>query len=506
VNLLGLDLGTGSAKALLLAPEGRVLGEASATYPVRAPHPGWAESDPSDWWDALAACVREAVGGHEVAAIGLSGQMHGVVLCDESGRAIRPAVLWADTRSAGELEPFRALPEAARQRLANPPAAGMAGPTLLWLRDNEADTYDLARWALQPKDWLRLRLTGAVGAEPSDASGTLLYDLPGDGWATDIVAGLGLAPSLLPPLGLSTATAGGLTASAATHLGLQAGTPVAYGAADTAAALLGSGLLDPGEVQVTVGSGAQIVALTDGPTPDPRIRTHLYRAVIPDRWYAMAAMQNAGVALEWVRANLGLDWPELYALVATVPAGSEGLTFQPYLTGERTPYLDANARGAWAGLGLHHSRAHMARAALEGVAFSLRDGLKALEENGIRAPVLRLAGGGTTNPLWRQMIADVLERPLVATSVPAASARGAAILAGVASGAYATVRDAPPLPAPEPAAEPGYERGAYRESYARYRDLYPRLKGWGQSANLQLPQRSSPSSLLGEGGEGGSSE
>jgi xylulokinase len=480
--LLGLDLGTSSVKALLTGEDGAALGEGSASYSVRSPHCGWAESSPDDWWDAVVAATKSALGprGAQVVALGLSGQMHGVVLTDDRRLPLRPAVLWADARSGQKLAAYRQLDEDAQRRLANPPAVGMAGPSLLWLRDHEPDVYAAARWALQPKDWLRLRLTGEVATEPSDASATLLYDLRSDGWDYPAVETLGLRPDLLAPLVTSADIAGTLTEEAAELLGLRAGLPVAAGAADTAAAMLGCGLMRPGFVQLTVGTGGQIVAPKSSPEPDPHERTHLYRAAAPDLWYSMAAIQNAGLALEWARGVLGVSWEEVYDEAFRVPPGAGGVVFLPYLSGERTPRFDPGARGAWSGLGLDHGRGHLLRAALEGVAFALREGLEALEEAGIPVPELRLAGGGTASEPWRQLLADVLGRPLqllpdAVTSV--ASARGAALLAGVASGAYRTVEDTLPLaPDPDQKIQPGEASAAYEGAYTRYLELYPRLR------------------------------
>jgi xylulokinase len=481
--LLGLDLGTSSVKALLVSEDGHSLGQGSASYPVRSPHPGWVESSPDEWWNAVVEATKTAVGkrGAQVAALGLSGQMHGVVLADDRGRPLRPAVLWADARSGEQLVVYRELDKDTRRRLANPPAAGMAGPSLLWLRDHEPDVYASARWALQPKDWLRLSLTGEVAAEPSDASATLLYDLRFDGWDYPVVETLGLRPDLLAPLRASSSVAGMLTPKAAGRLGLRAGLPVAAGAADTAAAQLGCGLLRPGSVQLTVGTGGQIVALKDSPEPDPHERTHLYRAAAPNLWYSMAAIQNAGLALEWARGVLGASWEEVYDEAFAVPPGAEGVVFLPYLSGERTPRFDPSARGAWTGLGLDHSRAHLLRATLEGVAFALREGLEALEEAGTPVLEMGLAGGGTIREPWRNLLADVLCHPLrllpdTVTSV--ASARGAALLAGVASGVYRTVGDTLALaPDPDREVQPGEASAGYEAVYARYRELYPRLHG-----------------------------
>jgi xylulokinase len=485
--LLGLDLGTSSVKALLMGERGGAVGEGSAPYEVRAPRPGWAESSPGGWWDAVLKATRAAVGGRgaEVTALGLSGQMHGVLLVDEGGLPLRPAVLWADARSGAELEAYRGLDEGLRRRLANPPAVGMAGPSILWLRDNEPETYAAAGWALQPKDWLRMRLTGEIAAEPSDASATLLYDLPADDWDYAVVDYLGLRAGLLAPLVSSADVAGKLTTEAAEDLGLSRGIPVAAGAADTAAAMLGVGLLRKGPAQLTIGTGGQIVTVRESPDGDPHLRTHLYRGALPGLWYSMAAIQNAGLALEWVRKILGVSWGEVYEEAFAVPPGAGGVTFLPYLSGERTPRFDPGARGAWTGLGLDHTRGHLLRAALEGVAFALRDGLEALENLGGADAELRLAGGGASGAgresgdPWRQLLADVLGRPLwlLPQEISAvASARGAAFLAGLASGVYATAGDTISLtPDPERSLLPG--DADYEAAYERYKELYPQLHG-----------------------------
>lgn len=477
--LLGIDLGTGSAKALLLATDGTAIGEASSSYPVHAPHPGWAESNPADWWSAVAIAVRKAVEHRweQVQAIGLSGQMHGVVLVDESGQPLRPAILWADTRSSTMLDAYRSLDAGFQKCLGNPITAGMAGSSLLWLREQEPAVYAEARWALQPKDWLRLKLAREVATEPSDASGTLLYDVVSDNWAEEVLEALRLRRDWLPNIVPSHAIAGYLTPEASEHLGLPAGLPVVAGAADTAAAALGNGLLEPGLVQLTIGTAAQLITPRSEPIIDPQGRTHLYRAAVANQWYTLAAMQNAGLALEWVRSLFGLSWSQVYAEAFSVPAGCEGLTFLPYLTGERTPHLDPHARGAWVGLGLHHTRSHLMRAALEGVAFSLRQGLEALEATGVKATELRLAGGGTQEMPWKQLLADVFGIPLYATTVAAASARGAALLAGMGTGVYADANATLKLTTmPTLAATPGEFEPTLAEAWTRFQDLYPQLR------------------------------
>jgi xylulokinase len=476
--LLGVDLGTSSAKALLLDEDGTVRGEGAAGYEVVAPRAGWAESAPSDWEDATIEAVRQAVAGlgDAVSGVGLCGQMHGLVLCDDEGTPARPAIIWADGRSRIQLDAYRELDGSLRRVLRNPPATGMAGPSLLWLLEHEPEAYGRARWALQPKDWLRLRLTGTAATEPSDASATLLYDFESDGWAERVCAALGLRTTLLAPLQESATVAGQPTPAAADRLGLRRGIPLAAGGGDTAAAALGSGLTEPGAVQLTVGSGAQLVAPCARLPRDPYATVHCFRAVLPGRWYLLAAMQNAGVALEWVRTMLSAGWDDVYREAFTVPPGAEGVTFVPYLTGERTPYFAPRASGSFSGLRSSHRRAHLLRAALEGVAFSIRDGLIALREAGMTPVELRLAGGGSLHPQWRQLLADVLDRRLVVMPA-AASARGAALLAGLASGLYHSEAD---LPAARPdRGDPVEPHGAaaYEVAWERFRDASKRNLG-----------------------------
>jgi xylulokinase len=472
---LGIDLGTGSAKAVLVGEDGAEFVGPTSAYEVRVPHPGWAEADPADWDSALAKIVPPLVAGQRVEAIGFSGQMHGAILVDAAHRLVRPAVLWPDTRSATQLESYARLPLEMRRRLANPLATGMAGPSLLWIRDHEPEAYRAAAHVLQPKDFVRLRLTGEIGAEPSDASATLLYDLVADGWYGDTIDALGLARGMLPALNPSASVAGPLRREAADALGLRAATPVAMGAADTAAAILGCGLTEPGDILLTVGTGGQIVSLRDRPRVDPALVTHLYRAAAADRWYAMAAMQNVGLALEWVLRTLKVGWEQAYAEAFAVAPGSEGLSFAPYLSGERTPHLDPAVRGAWVGLGLAHGRGHMLRAAFEGVAFALRQGLEALEAGAPSATSLSVGGGGARDWRWLQLLADVLERPLVPVQTAAAAARGAALLAATACGRE--IRGASRDPAGRGAVEPGIDRERYAGAYRRFVSLYPRLRG-----------------------------
>ncbi len=469
-SVLGIDLGTSSVKAVVVRLDGSVAGQATGDYPVHSPHPGWSETSPADWLSATATAVRAAVAqaGTEPVAVGLSGQMHGVVATAADGRALRPAMLWSDARAVGELRAYRRLPAATRARLANPLSPGMAGPMLAWLATHEPATYAAARWTLQPKDWLRAQLTGRYATEPSDASATLLYDVAGDGWDAGVLAALDLDPAKLPPiLPRAAECAGNLTTDAAARLGLRAGIPVAAGAADTAAAALGSGLTEPGTVQLTIGTGAQIVkpvASLPAALPDRPV-THLYRAATDTGWYAMGAVLNGGLTLGWVCRTLGATWPELYASAAMAPSPDDPY-FLPQLHGERTPYLDPGMRASWTGLAPRHGREHLLRAALEGVAFAIGDALAHVLEPGERVAHLRLAGGGTTDPAWRQMLADILGHPLAPVEVTAASGLGAAMLGARAAGRTITARTT----TPSSVTTPGNDRAElHRERHHAYR-------------------------------------
>ncbi len=469
---LGIDLGTSSVKVFLMGDDGQSLGGSGAHYPSRTPHPWWAQGDPQDWWRSTVMAMQ---GAHitesttwDIAAIGLSGQMHGVVLADMKGAPVRPAMLWPDTRATAEVAHYAALPAPLRAALANPLVPGMMGPMLLWLRDHEPAVYAAARWALSPKDWVRWQLTGDFASDPSDASATLLYDISQNGWAEETIAALGLRRALLPDIRPSAAIAGTLRGSLAKALNLPDGIPVAVGGADTACAALGTGLLATGSTQLTLGTGIQLIQLTDQPMGDAALRTHLYRTVAGARWYRMAALQNGGLVLGWVIRMLGVNWNELYASADAVPPGADGVTFTPHLIPERTDAASA-AGGAWSGLHMHHTRAHLLHAALEGVALSIRAALESLAERGADGPI-RLAGGGSVHPAWRQMLADVVQRPLQVIEVADASARGAALLAGMAIGRWNGGQDLVALaPRVSDTTMPDPERAA------RYDALYQRF-------------------------------
>lgn len=428
---LGVDIGTGSSKAGLVDTDGRLLAVARAHHRITHPQPGWSESNPDDWLTSASTAVTHVLDQAPdvaVLAIGLSGQMHGVVLVDPAGRPVRPAVLWSDRRAGSELHRLRTRLGATADRLANPIVTGMAGPTIAALARTEPDSLEVAEWTLQPKDWVRLQLTGQIATDPSDASATLLWDADDDAWSLEACTALDVRPHWLPEIRPSHAAGGHTTVDAAELLGVEPGIPVAVGAADTAAALLGAGL-EVGQTQLSTGTGGQIARLLDQPIVDGARRTHVFRAAEDDRWYAMAAIQNVGIAIDWALRVLGTDLDRADEALATTPIGAHGVVFVPYLTGERTPHMNAGLTGQWAGLRPETSRNDLIRSVFEGVAFALRDGLDALRHAGHHVDQALLAGGGSVSGLWRQLLADALGIPLIPHDATDASVRGAALLA-----------------------------------------------------------------------------
>lgn len=473
MTFLGVDLGTGSAKAVLLDESGVRVGRASVPYANSLTEVG--EADPSAWWAAVVTACRQAVAPSarmQVRAIGLAGQMHGVVLCRENGAPVRPAVTWADRRAQAETRRFAGLPRPMLEALGNPLAPGMAGPILLWLGSHDPTGLAAARWALQPKDWLRLRLTGEVATDPSDASATLLFDIHRGSWCSDLLEELSIPRSLLAPLLPSASVAGELQPDAAEALGLPPGTPVAVGAADTAAALLASGI-GRGQLLLNVGSGGQAIEPTAGAVVHPSRLTHAYRAAGERDWYAMAAIQNVGIALEWVIRMMQSSWQEIYevALPQTDP-GADGLVFLPYLVGERG--ARSQMAGSWIGLGLQHDRRHVLRAALEGVGYALRGTLSLLEELPARFEEVCLAGGSARWTPWASLLTDVLGRPLEALGQRSDSGVGAAMLAALATGAALSAGETPVR-----RYEPSAASDVYRIGYEQFIELEARLKPVG---------------------------
>ena len=432
--VLGIDLGTSQVKALVMAPDGEILGRGRAGYPVVSPGEGLAETNPAEWWRATVAAVREALvdasADIEIAAVGVDGQMHGVVLAGDDGNAVRPAILWLDRRAEAEAARYGELPAELTRPLGNQASAGMAGPMLGWLAAHEPDVLRRARWALQPKDWLRMRLTGLAATDPTDASGTLVFDLARGIWANGLIDALGLPAGKLPPVLRTTEVAGQLLPAPANELGLTPGIPVAVGAADTAAALYAADL-DAGWALLTVGTGGQWM-VPEGEFR-PAAGTNVFAAV-GGGFYRLAPVQNAGVALDWVRGVLGVSWQRLYDTAAR-PWRADTPVFLPYLARER---WDPATAGAWEGLSLGHDRDDLVRGALEGVAFLLRKRLDDLRAAGHQPEAVLLGGGGATHPAWRQLLADVLALPLHPGDTSWLSAAGAARVAAAAAGMEGT--------------------------------------------------------------------
>ncbi|HTH60214.1 MAG TPA: FGGY family carbohydrate kinase [Paraburkholderia sp.] len=471
-RFLGIDLGTGSLKLAIVDGDGVERAASSAAYAFDSPQPGWAEIAVDRWWHALvdAAAKLPADERSAVQAIGLSGQMHGVVLTDASGRALRAALLWPDTRALPLLD---AWPEPQP----NPVAPGMAGPLLRWVAQHESTVAHAAHRAMQPKDWLRVALGGAIGADPSDACATALATPDGD-WDHALIARLGLPSRWFAPLKASFEAAGTLSADAARTLGLTPGIALATGAGDTPCAALGSGLADDGDALLTTGTGGQIVVTSRGEPAAVR-GLHRYRSAT-GHWYTMAAMQNVGVALEAARGWLSYEWAHAYR-DAFAAAPSDTLAFLPYLSGERSPWLDPAARGGWLGAGLGDTRGTMMRAAFEGVAFALRAGLDAIRAGGIDVTKLKLAGGGSVDPRWRQLLADTLDVELHAIDCPNAAARGAAMLGALACSHWRVDDLAALAPASSRVASPSGDPALARR-YARFIDLYGRVRSWFAAA------------------------
>lgn len=485
--LAGIDLGTSGLKTVLIDEEGHIRGMALREYPIATPTPEAAEQDPALWVEAACITMRRAlaqagVGGEAIAAIGLSGQMHGLVCVDAGDRPLRPAIIWPDRRSAEQV--VQVYRRVGRQRLSawtrNPLATGFQLVSWLWLRRHEPDIAAQTACILLPKDYLRLWLTGERGTEPSDACATGSFDPAARAWCLPLLRCLNLDPGLWPQVAPSHSIAGALRGEAAQALGLRPGIPVVYGGGDQACQAVGNGILRPGDLSATIGTGGQLLAPLTQPTYDAQLRLHSYCHVVPATWYLMAAILSAGLALRWLRDNLfpGADYPTLADRAATMAPGAEGLVFLPYLAGERTPHMDPRATGAFVGLTLRHTRDHLIRAVMEGVVLALRQGLELMLACGVQAESLIASGGGTRHPLWLRLLADICQRPVVVATTEEAAARGAALLAGVGIGwwpdlvtaAAAVVRYRPTVIAPNPAHVELYET-----LYQRFCRLYPAL-------------------------------
>lgn len=476
---VGLDVGTTGAKAIAIDPDGVVVARAEHGYPLSTPRPGWSEQDPEHWWRAAQAALADVSAGHEVAGIGLSGQMHGLVALDSADRVVRPAILWNDQRTAvecAEIEERIGL-DRLIALTGNRALTGFTAPKLLWLRRHEPEAFGRIARVMLPKDYVRLRLTGEWATDVADASGTLLLDVARRRWSAEVLEALELPGAWLPPA-LESPQVAGLTISCDN---VSQGIPVAAGAGDCAAAALGVGIDRAGPLSVVLGTSGVVFAVLPSFRAEPRARVHAFCHAVPGAWHAMGVMLSAAGSLQWFHDRLapGVPFERLVTEADTWAPGSEGLLFQPYLAGERTPHADPNARGAFVGLALRHDRGALVRAVLEGVAFGLRDSLELLRALGVDAASARVSGGGARGGLWLRIVASVLGLPLETTAAEEGSAYGAALLGAVAGGVFADVHDAVArcvrvreTVEPDPAwAE------AYEEIHGRYRALYPALKG-----------------------------
>lgn len=485
---LGIDVSTTSAKALIMDSKGVVAAVASTPVSLSTPRPLWSEQDPQDWWVGTAASIRKAleqagIDGSAVAAVGLTGQMHGLVLLDAGGRVLRPAILWNDQRTGAQCDEIRRRlgKERLIQITGNDALTGFTAPKVLWVQENEPEVYARVRHILLPKDYIRYRLTGDFGMDKADGSGTILFDLKQRDWSPEMLAALEIPASWLPPTFEGPQFTGRVSAEAAAATGLRAGTPVAAGGGDQAAQAVGVGAVEPGVIALTVGTSGVVFAPTQSALVEPEGRLHAFCHAVPGMWHFMGVMLSAAGSLQWYRDTLapGVSFDDLLKEAEEVPAGSEGLLFLPYLSGERTPHPDPLARGAFVGLTLRHGRGHLTRAVLEGVAFGLKDIFSLIRAAGLgQIRQVRASGGGTKGALWRQIMATVLEAELVTVNTSEGAAYGAALLAGVGAGAWKDVGSACSATIQITArTQPQTDLvEAYRQAYPVYRMLYPALK------------------------------
>jgi xylulokinase len=485
---LGIDTSTTSSKALLIDERGEVIAVASNPHTLQTPKPLWSEQDPREWWEAVAASIKSVlekagVGGDGIGAIGLTGQMHGLVLLDEAGNVLRPAILWNDQRTQSQCDEIHRIigREKFIQITGNVALTGFTAPKILWVKENEPEIYVKARYVLLPKDYIRLKLTGEYAMDKADGAGTVLFDLRARNWSDEVLSVLDIPRTWMPETFEGTEFTGYVTEEAARLTGLKVGTPVAAGGGDQAAGAVGVGAVEPGIVGLTVGTSGVVFATTPSALIEPEGRLHAFCHAVPNMWHFMGVMLSAAGSLQWYRDTLApkISFDDLLNEAETIPAGSEGLQFLPYLSGERTPHPDPLARGAFIGLTLRHSRAHMTRSVLEGVAFGLKDSFTLIQNAGLgKIAQVRASGGGTKGALWRQIMASVLDAELVTVNTTEGGAYGAALLAGVGAGVWSSVAEACKVcvritGSTQPEA---LQVDAYHKSYTVYRELYPALK------------------------------
>ncbi len=486
--LMGIDISTTGVKALIMSPDGKVIAGANTEQPLSTPHPLWSEQDPADWWRSAVTSIKLALAqsglsGDQISAIGLTGQMHGLTLLDENGAVLRPAILWNDQRTAAQCDEIRA--RIGRKRLieitGNDALTGFTAPKILWVRENEPQVYARIRHILLPKDYVRFLLTGGFAVDRADGAGTILFDIKTRDWSPEILQALEIPLEWLPKTFEGSQVTGVITAEAAALTGLKAGTQVVGGGGDQAAQAVGVGAVRPGIVALTLGTSGVVFTTTQGPFIEPEGRLHAFCHSIPERWHLMGVMLSAAGSLRWYRDTFspGLDYDSLLAPAAQVAAGCEGLLFLPYLTGERTPHPDPLARGSFTGLSIRHTRAHLTRSVLEGVAFGLRDSFELMKAVGlVKIEQVRVSGGGAKSPLWRQILADVFNAELVTVNTTEGAAYGAALLAGVGCGIYSDTEAACDQTV-KLTASTRPQAGVvekYDQVYNIYSDLYPATK------------------------------
>ncbi len=485
---IGIDSSTTATKALLMDDHGHVVGVAANEYSFETPQPLWSEQDPALWWNGTVASIRAVLAGADidgaaVAGIGLTGQMHGLVLLDGDGQVLRPAILWNDQRTAAQCNEIRARlgREHLIQLTGNDALTGFTAPKILWVAQNEPDIYARVRQILLPKDYVRYRLTGDYATDKAGAAGTMLFDLKARGWSGEMLEKLDIDPVWMPSTHEGPTVTGHISAAAAEATGLPVGTPVIAGGGDQAAQAVGVGAVREGIVALTLGTSGVVFATANQPFIEPDGRLHAFCHSVPGRWHLMGVMLSAAGSLRWYRDTLapGVDFDELLAPAAEIPVGSEGLIYLPYLTGERTPHPDPLARGAFVGLTVRHAQPHMTRSVLEGVAFGLRDSFELMKGAGLSdITQVRVSGGGARSPLWRQILADVLDSELVTVNTTEGAAYGAALLAGVGAGVWPDVDAAcdASVRITGRTEQRSEQAVAYNEVYAVYRGLYPVLK------------------------------
>lgn len=496
--LLGIDLGTSSVRAILVKPEGAILGVAGKEYPISSPWPDWDEQDPVVWWQATCEVVRRvldkaAVRPEDIRAVGLSGQMHGLVLLDRTGSPVRPAIIWPDKRSHKECQQIGECidPDRLYEITGIPVATGFFGVSLLWVKEHEPDSYARTHVALLPKDYVRYRLTGELATDATDGSGTVLFDVTRRTWSREIIQRLGFLDDIFPPVLESSEVAGRVCQKASEETGLLPGTLVAAGGGDQAMGAVGCGIVKEGVLASTIGTGGQLITAVEDAALDRRHRIHTLCHVTKDLWLLMGAMLAAGLSLRWFKENFGqtedsagslceLDPYELLSMEAEkAEPGSRGLVFLPYLCGERTPHMDPKAKGCFVGLSLSHTRAHVIRAIMEGVAFGLKDSLTIFRELGVPLETVICSGGGARSRVWRQIQADVYGMPVTTiTNNGEHSAYGAALIGGVAAGTYRHVLEACETVVRQGEAVYPLEDNVprYEHYYSIFRSLYPILK------------------------------